>query len=420
MHEQKVEALKATHRLTSALYVDALEVKDFRSLADVTLDFVVPHRNSELKRGNVTLLFGENGSGVSTVLRALVLGILRGDVHAMGGYRSTGNVRRSPSGAALAATVFVHHQRSGPGILPERIKDVVGTQIVHADGAEEVRMLYEAHPEASSSPAAPAFLAAYGSHRTLPPPSRPSPAAGLEDPRYPRVISLMQDHRGLPPPSGWWATSKRRDEIHELLRDLLPSELSLAPHAGGPVQFTCRGVTLPYPGLSTGYRAYLAWIFDLLYHLDTALASHHPLPEASGLVLVDDVDLHMHPRWQHEVIGQVSDAFPNLQFIFTTHSLVLARTVEHHNLRVLRADPTTGATSVSVPDADAWGASIDDMLLHEMWGGPSSSPASRVETSGPGHWHKMVVHPTVSPSAPEESPPDWMVAHTLEDHSSKS
>jgi predicted ATP-binding protein involved in virulence len=42
--------------------------------------------------------------------------------------------------------------------------------------------------------------------------------------------------------------------------------------------------------------------------------------EASGVVMVDEIDLHLHPRWQRTIVKQIRTVFPNLQFIVTTHS----------------------------------------------------------------------------------------------------
>lgn len=80
------------------------------------------------------------------------------------------------------------------------------------------------------------------------------------------------------------------------------------------------GVPLDLSQLSDGERSFLALICDLGRRL--ALANPHldnPL-HGAGVVLIDELELHLHPNWQREVIEKLRRTFPNIQFIATTHS----------------------------------------------------------------------------------------------------
>ncbi|MDO9015918.1 MAG: AAA family ATPase [Deltaproteobacteria bacterium] len=90
-----------------------------------------------------------------------------------------------------------------------------------------------------------------------------------------------------------------------------------------PLQFTVRkegGETLNLDQLSAGEKGLLALAADIARRLAIAYPdSPDPLAE-EGVVLVDEIELHLHPRWQRSVIGSLRRTFPRCQFIVTTHS----------------------------------------------------------------------------------------------------
>jgi predicted ATP-binding protein involved in virulence len=80
------------------------------------------------------------------------------------------------------------------------------------------------------------------------------------------------------------------------------------------------GVEFNVLQLSDGEKCLLALVGDLarrLSLLNTALAN--PL-EGVGIVLIDEIDLHLHPKWQRAVVASLEEVFPNCQFVITTHS----------------------------------------------------------------------------------------------------
>jgi len=87
--------------------------------------------------------------------------------------------------------------------------------------------------------------------------------------------------------------------------------------------------------LSSGEKTLLALVADLARRL--AIANPHrenPLI-GNGVVLIDEVDLHLHPRWQRKVVPQLQKTFPNCQFIVTTHSPLVLSSVPHKNVIIL-------------------------------------------------------------------------------------
>ena len=97
---------------------------------------------------------------------------------------------------------------------------------------------------------------------------------------------------------------------------------------------------LPISLLSDGVRAMISLAADLALRcarLNPHLQERAP-QETCGIVLIDEVDLHLHPSWQQRVVQNLRDAFPKVQFIVTTHSPQLISTVEREHIRIVYQD----------------------------------------------------------------------------------
>lgn len=138
--------------------------------------------------------------------------------------------------------------------------------------------------------------------------------------------------------------------IKEALVRLLPDvEKASAISLNGPAPPGAKGgrygvqIKTPYgevplSALSLGYQTMTAWTIDLAWRL------YRHFPEAAdpltmpAIVIVDELDLHLHPRWQRELRENISAVFPNVQFIATAHSPLLAQSYLDTNLAVIREE----------------------------------------------------------------------------------
>lgn len=80
------------------------------------------------------------------------------------------------------------------------------------------------------------------------------------------------------------------------------------------------GKTFDILQLSQGERSLLALVADIAYRLAIMNPTSEDPLHGKGIVLIDEIDLHLHPRWQRSVIRNLQTTFPNCQFIITTHS----------------------------------------------------------------------------------------------------
>ena len=99
------------------------------------------------------------------------------------------------------------------------------------------------------------------------------------------------------------------------------------------------GMTYRIEQLSDGYKTSLAMVMDIA---SRAVEANPDLGvealAASGIVLIDEIELHLHPSWQQRIIPDLQRTFPNIQFICTTHSPQVLSTVKPENIRVITDD----------------------------------------------------------------------------------
>ena len=95
-------------------------------------------------------------------------------------------------------------------------------------------------------------------------------------------------------------------------------------------------VTLPVRQLSDGERGILALVLDLARRLAQANPElEDPAREAEAVVLIDDIELHLHPTWQRQIVRKLTATFPRCQFIATTHSPQVIGEVEHDRIHIM-------------------------------------------------------------------------------------
>ena len=116
--------------------------------------------------------------------------------------------------------------------------------------------------------------------------------------------------------------------------------------------------------LSDGYRTTLSLFADIAYRmalLNPALGEH--VLETPGVVLIDEVDLHLHPRWQARILGDLCAVFPNVQFIVTSHAPMVISSVPKKQVRIL------GEDCAYAPMRESYGLAANDVLTGIMGAG---------------------------------------------------
>lgn len=123
------------------------------------------------------------------------------------------------------------------------------------------------------------------------------------------------------------------------------------------------GIDFDLNQLSDGEKAYIALVADIARKLGM---THPNMPNplmAEGIVMIDEIDLHLHPTWQREILPGLNKVFPNVQFLITTHSpYVLSNVNINKGEKLFLLD--SGETSLV--EANVYGKSIEQILLDEL------------------------------------------------------
>jgi predicted ATP-binding protein involved in virulence len=171
---------------------------------------------------------------------------------------------------------------------------------------------------------------------------------------------------------------KRRNEIKEVLINLLPDVddirfLQITEKQQKP------GVEVKTPygwvsinDLSLGYKTLVAWMVDFASRMfDRYPESKNPLAEPA-VVLVDEIDLHLHPKWQRTLMGYLSERFPNTQFIATAHSPLVVQAATDANIVLLRREGDHVVIENDVKKIHGW--RVDQILTSDLFGLKSARP----------------------------------------------
>lgn len=120
--------------------------------------------------------------------------------------------------------------------------------------------------------------------------------------------------------------------------------------------------------MSDGYKIVTAMVADIASRMAEANPDKENPLMSNGIVLIDEIDLHLHPKWQRTIIDSLSKTFPNIQFIVSTHSpIILSGAMDAAQVIVLGEDGIVDADAKEYETYD-----ISQLLLSELFGLKSS------------------------------------------------
>jgi predicted ATP-binding protein involved in virulence len=169
----------------------------------------------------------------------------------------------------------------------------------------------------------------------------------------------------------------KRDQVKQILIDLLPDINDIRfteptkENLRSSVEFQTRFGWVSIHRLSLGYKTMVAWMVDLAARMfERYPDSDHPLAEPA-IVLVDEIDLHLHPKWQRKIFEYLSDKFPRTQFIVTAHSpLVVQSAPADANIVLLRKEEDHVVIDNEQASVQNW--RLDQILTSDLFGIESS------------------------------------------------
>lgn len=130
--------------------------------------------------------------------------------------------------------------------------------------------------------------------------------------------------------------------------------------------------TLRVDQLSDGEKCLISMIGDLARRIAIANPARENPLEGEGIVLIDEIDLHLHPLWQRMIVPNLLEVFPNLQFIISTHSPSVLTNVKPQNLYILSRQPLTDNIIAKKPN-ESYGKTAD-RILEDLMGLTTTRP----------------------------------------------
>jgi hypothetical protein len=173
--------------------------------------------------------------------------------------------------------------------------------------------------------------------------------------RVARADLLLADE---PAPAARPVVDTMRRLLAVVLQDL---PIAVAP-GDGPLRFEIDGAVLPASALPDGFRSSIAWLGDLcaVWHEKARpddIGDGDP-SRIYGIVLVDEIDLHLHPSLQRVLVPRLREAVPLVQWIVTTHSPLVLASFDRREIKMLDSSLPGGVRELN---RDILGVSTDQI-----------------------------------------------------------
>ena len=317
------------------MFLKRVELTNVRCIRSMNVPLTVP---SGVTR-RWTLLLGENGVGKSTLMRSIGL-VLSGSAalaELIGEPESW--IRFGEAEASIAADLVTAEGEERHISLRIRRGDTI--KELYANNRETLELLDRAIARASRN----YLVIGYGASRRLSSTklSTQTVTSRFQHARANHVATLFSADAMLNPLETWAIDLHYRlqDEglriVDEAMRKLLPGmTFKGIDRARRDLMFETVDGEVPLAYLSDGYQNMAAWCGDLLFRITDTFEDYKDPLAARGVLIVDEIDLHLHPVWQRQLRNFLTDMFPNFQFILSTHSALTAQQAGEGELFVMK------------------------------------------------------------------------------------
>ncbi len=364
------------------MHIKQIALKNIRGFADLQFDLTRPDGTF----AGWTVFTGDNGSGKSTLLKAVAIGLVGRDT-ARSLQPSFHRWIREGAKEAEASIQLEIVRCAGDDELKEGGRPPASefpVKIGLKNGGKEVSLQAVPPPRKNdkyqtpertiwSSDAKGWFSCGYGPFRRVFGAS-PEATRQMVAPTTERFVTMFQEAASLAEVDQWLRSLKHKELenksaereqlalVLDLLRDdLMPNRIAVDRVDSDGLWLKDRnGVQLAWGEMSDGYRAAAALLADIVRHLIGAYGLEgltektedgKTFVKRSGVVLIDEIDAHLHPEWQREIGFWLKRHFPNIQFLVTSHSPIICQSADPNGLFVL-PEPGSDAQPRALTDEE--------------------------------------------------------------------
>ncbi len=371
------------------MYLKTFTIRHIKCFETLTLDFF---KGDEPCKWNVIL--GENGTGKSTLLQAIAVTLAGPGATRLLLPRPEGWVQEKQEQGSLEATILSGEQDTTPsfpmylvhyiitGAQPTHVKERYfdSPTIIEQDNVGFDYLSLTLYSERKTQ----GWLACgYGPFRRLSGGSEEGRKVVESPSKAARYATLFLPGAALVTARDWLMeldyragkdeSSRRQLELVKqvLETDLLPEQGKVDVSPDG-VFFRSHGRSIPISRLSDGYRSMLALAIDLARWLTMAYPDADEPLKQEGVVLIDELDAHLHPSWQRQIGPWLQAKFPGLQFIVTTHSPFIAQSASEGGITVLKwaAEEKTVRAHTDVSSVRGW--RVHQILTSDLFDLPTT------------------------------------------------
>lgn len=300
------------------MFLRRLRLENIRSIRALDIGF-----ESGREGRAWTYILGENGTGKTSVLKCIALVMAGGDAVSELAGRPDEWITLGEDHARIQVDFATADGEQRGASLAFRRGE--GTFEFVANNQTALRDLDAAIRKAERN----YFVVGYGVSRR----ARTDEFASLgiaspyRAPRSQLVGTLFSAEASLIPLERWAMDLDYRqgaagmEIVKDAFRTLLPDvDFKAIDRDGRRLIFSTPDGDLPLTALSDGYQAMAAWCGDLLFRITENFASRREPLKTRGVLLVDELDLHLHPVWQRRLVSFLKQTLPNMQAVVTTHS----------------------------------------------------------------------------------------------------
>lgn len=342
------------------MFLKSIRLTNFKCHESLFMDFSTGSDGKNPVR-KTTFLVGENGTGKTALLQAVAL--VTGGSEALRAIPDIPDkyIQTKKRFCEIEATIVTAQGETRElSLRLERGKPIAEVVAAAKTSLAPMDAAFR-HTERSY------FTAGFGSGRRLANGATRPAEKSNRSARFAAIRSLFSDDALLRPLDDLANEVKDGggtagvNALRDALNTFLPLEVRFKgfARAGGGLQFDTPDGVLPLSALSNGYQQTVAWVSDLLYHLIRTFGDYKNPLAARGLLLIDEIDLHLHPAWQRQIHAFLTSGLPNMQVIATTYSPLTAQQAGRDELYAFRRDEQ-GIELVPFVGDPSW------MLLHQL------------------------------------------------------